>query len=64
MDSDKGKDDTPSNLVLLKMGKYMEKMLQCNAEEFKECFIIDPSTGKARKLPEEEEDYFKYSRVG
>jgi len=46
------------------MGKYMEKMLQNDADEFKDMFIIDPKTNEAKKKPDVEEDYYNYSRIG
>lgn len=63
IDSDSGFSE-PSNIVLLKMGKYMEKMIQNDANDFRGKYIIDPETGKTRvPVTEEdlEEDYFKYS---
>jgi hypothetical protein len=32
----------PSNVVLLKMGKYMEKLLTTESDFFKENFMIKP----------------------
>ncbi|CAI2386460.1 unnamed protein product [Moneuplotes crassus] len=57
IDSDSGFSE-PSNMVLLKMGKYMEKMLQYDAEEFRSMTGLKPGT-----TPQEdnEQDYFKYS---
>lgn len=62
VDSDSGFSE-PSNVVLLKMGKYMEKMLQCEADDFRGKYIIDPQTGKPKKEASQELDYFKYSRM-
>ena len=62
IDSDSGFAE-PSNIVLLKMGKYMEKMIQNEADDFRGKYIIDPKTGKPKKTAEVEEDYFKYSKI-
>lgn len=35
-----------SNTVLLKMGKYMEKMLTTDADEFNSHFVLDLKTNK------------------
>jgi len=61
-DSDSGFAE-PSNTVLLKMGKYMEKMLQNEAKDFRDHYIIDPETGIPLKIPDAEQDYFKYSKI-
>lgn len=39
----------PSNVVLLKMGKYMEKMLTTSHEFFDDHYVLDPKTNKPRK---------------
>jgi Mitochondrial protein Pet127 len=39
----------PSNVVLLKMGKYMEKMLTTPAQFFEDHYVLDPRTNKPRK---------------
>jgi len=39
----------PSNVVLLKMGKYMEKMLTTPHTYFQDHYILDPRTNKPRK---------------
>ena len=69
----------PSNVVLLKMGKYMEKMLTTTSSFFEDHYVLDPRTNKPRKemqaLPQKggkhqknlinyEEDYFRYMRSG
>eukprot|EP00354_Favella_ehrenbergii_P006016 CAMPEP_0170478460 /NCGR_PEP_ID=MMETSP0123-20130129/19470_1 /TAXON_ID=182087 /ORGANISM="Favella ehrenbergii, Strain Fehren 1" /LENGTH=399 /DNA_ID=CAMNT_0010750711 /DNA_START=255 /DNA_END=1453 /DNA_ORIENTATION=- len=61
----------PSNTVLLKMGKYMEKMFTTDAEFFNDYFVLDLKTNKPRvELTEEmindlrDEDYFRYMMVG
>ena len=40
VDGDSGFTE-PSNVVLLKMGKYMEKMLTTDAQTFKDYFVLD-----------------------
>jgi hypothetical protein len=37
------------NFVLLKMGKYMERMFTTDADYFNEYFVLDPITNKPRK---------------
>jgi hypothetical protein len=39
----------PSNVVLLKMGKYMEKMLTTTHNFFEDHYVLDPRTNKPRK---------------
>ena len=70
IDSDAGFSE-PSNTVLLKMGKYMEKMLTTDADYFNDHFVLDLETNKPRfEMTEEmmnelrEEDYFRYMMVG
>jgi hypothetical protein len=62
VDSDQGFMEQ-SNIVLLKMGKYMEKMLQNDHKEFKGEFIINDEPKKDSKL-EIEDDYFNYGKIG
>jgi hypothetical protein len=61
----------PSNVVLLKMGKYMEKMLTTPHTYFEDHYVLDPRTNKPRKelksgkgSPVLEEDYFRYMKSG
>ena len=54
IDGDSGFGDEPDNLVLLKMGKYMEKMLTTEAQEFNDYFVLDPTTGLPQKPLTEE----------
>ena len=61
----------PSNIVLLKMGKYMEKMLTTDAQYFMDHYVLDLKTNKPkREMSAEdkaalfEEDYFRYMRSG
>jgi len=61
----------PSNTVLLKMGKYMEKMFTTDSDFFNDYFVLDLNTNKPRieLTPEmivdlREEDYFRYMMVG
>lgn len=61
----------PSNTVLLKMGKYMEKMFTTDADYFNDYFVLDLKTNKPRVelTPEmiddlRDEDYFRYMMVG
>lgn len=63
VDGDKGFESEPSNIVLLKMGKYMEKMVQNEADDFRGRYLIDPETGKSRKPPIDDVDYFKFSKI-
>jgi len=58
-----------SNLVLLKMGKYMEKMFTTDVDFFNDHYIVDSKTGKPNKpVPEgsdlRDEDYYRYMRAG
>ena len=60
-----------SNTVLLKMGKYMEKMFTTDSDFFNDYFVLDLNTNKPRidMTPEmmddlREEDYFRYMMVG
>jgi hypothetical protein len=39
----------PSNVVLLKMGKYMEKMLTTPKQFFEDHYVLDSRTNKPRK---------------
>lgn len=61
----------PSNVVLLKMGKYMEKMLTTDHQFFRDHYILDPRTNKpVKEFPNDgtskgyEEDYFRYLKSG
>lgn len=70
IDSDSGFME-PSNMVLLKMGKYMEKMMTTPHEEFNDYYVLDLRTNKPKRdLTEEmkqemlQEDYFRYMRSG
>ena len=38
----------PSNIVLLKMGKYMEKMMTTEAQEFNDHYVLDLRTNKPK----------------
>lgn len=60
-----------SNVVLLKMGKYMEKMFTTDADYFNDHFVLDPQTNQPKKplTPEllrllNQEDYFRYMKSG
>lgn len=51
------------NLVLLKMGKYMEKMLQSPAKEFRGRYLIkEDKTGSPTE--QDAPDYYNYSKTG
>jgi hypothetical protein len=70
IDSDKGFTD-PTNTVLLKMGKYMEKMFTTESQYFNDYFVLDLKTNKPKKAltPEmlaelSQSDYFRYMRSG
>ena len=70
VDSDAGFGE-PSNTVLLKMGKYMEKMFTTDVDYFNDHFVLDLATNKPRLdlTPEmiddlREEGYFRYMMVG
>jgi len=56
----------PTNVVLLKMGKYMEKMLTSNVKDFEEQFLLDPATNEPKNdfKASQEEDFFRYMRCG
>jgi len=58
----------PSNVVLLKMGKYMEKMLTTDHQFFKDHYILDPRTNKPAKdmdmTQPQNLDYFRYMKSG
>ena len=62
----------PSNVVLLKMGKYMEKMLTTDADFFTDHYVMNPKTNQTnKKLTESknqsaafEQDYFRYLKSG
>jgi hypothetical protein len=60
-----------SNIVLLKMGKYMERMLTTDRQEFNDHFVLDLSTNRPRKPLSEQmkkdlasDDYYNYMKVG
>lgn len=70
IDSDSGFIE-PSNVALLKIGKFMEKMLTTDAKFFNDHFVLDFKTNKPKKnlTPEErgmlgEQDYFRYMKSG
>lgn len=54
VDGDSGFTE-PSNVVLLKMGKYMEKMFTTDCDYFNDHFVLDLHTNKPRRefSPEE-----------
>ena len=61
----------PSNVVLLKMGKYMEKMLTTDWKYFNDHYVLDLKTNRPKvEMSREdkdklyEEDYFRYMRSG
>lgn len=60
----------PSNVVLLKMGKYMEKMLTTDHQFFRDHYVLDSRTNKPAKEMKNifknsyEEDYFRYMKSG
>jgi hypothetical protein len=61
----------PSNVVLLKMGKYMEKMLTTKKQFFEDHYVLDSRTNQPRKQLQMgpnssayEEDYFRYMKSG
>lgn len=70
MDGDGGFAEQ-SNIVLLKMGKYMEKMFTTESEYFNDHYVLDLQTNKPKRelTPEElaelaQEDYFRYMKSG
>jgi len=69
VDGDSGIQDG-ENIVLMKMGKYMESMMTFDHAFFKDHFILDTDTNLPRKelqmTPEElwEGDYFRYGKIG
>jgi hypothetical protein len=57
--------------VLLKMGKYMEKMFTTDADFFNDHFVLDLETNKPKKVLTKQmlkqlnqEDYFRYMKAG
>jgi hypothetical protein len=61
----------PSNTVLLKMGKYMEKMLTTDSQYFNDHYVLDLKTNKPKMQMDEAmkkelnvEDYFRYMKSG
>lgn len=70
IDGDSGFTES-SNTVLLKMGKYMEKMFTTDADFFNAYYVFDPLTNKPKYniSPEEmkefqSEDYYRYLKAG
>ena len=66
VDSDSGFMEE-GNIVLLKMGKYMEKMLTTDWRYFNDHFVLDLKTNKPVKPLDPslvDEDYFRYMRSG
>ena len=70
MDSDAGFGEA-SNKVLLKMGKYMEKMFTTDAQYFNDHYVLDLATNQpripldsAKQAELREEDYFRYMQAG
>ena len=60
-----------SNVVLLKMGKYMEKMFTTDSKFFDDHYVLDLESHKPKVeiTPEmssefTEEDYYRYMRAG
>ena len=47
VDGDAGFNE-PSNEVLLKMGKYMEKMFTTDADFFNDHYVLDLNTNKSK----------------
>ena len=61
----------PSNVVLLKMGKYMERMMTTEVDEFNKYYVLDLATNKPKQemsaaMREQlaMEDYFRYMSCG
>ena len=48
----------------MKMGKYMEKMLVEDADQFRSNYIIDEATGRAKSVGVPDEEYYNYSICG
>lgn len=70
VDGDSGFSEQ-SNLVLLKMGKYMEKMFTTDSDYFNDYFVLDTVTNKPKKQLTKQmlkqlhqEDYFRYMKAG
>lgn len=65
IDSDSGFTES-SNEVLLKMGKYMEKMFTTDADYFNHHYVLDPLTNlpKTGAEPKVEADYYRYMKAG
>ena len=61
----------PSNVALLKMGKYMERMMTTEVDEFNKYYVLDLATNKPKQemsaaMREQlaMEDYFRYMSCG
>lgn len=56
----------PSNVVLLKMGKYMEEMLTTDWRYFNDHYVLDLKTNKPKFDTEakQSDQYFRYMRSG
>ena len=70
VDGDAGFNE-PSNEVLLKMGKYMEKMFTTDADFFNDHYVLDLNTNKSKvefseeqKKEFEQDDYYRYMMAG
>jgi hypothetical protein len=54
VDGDSGFGEEADNIVLLKMGKYMEKMLTTDSQFFMDHYVLDLETHKPKvELTEE-----------
>ena len=64
IDSNSGFSDFDDNIVLMKMGKYMEKMMVEEAHEFTSKYVINDATGKVAWETPSEPEYYNYSVCG
>lgn len=65
VDGDAGFTES-SNEVLLKMGKYMEKMFTTDSDYFNYHYLLDPATNQPKPgaKVDTECDYYRYMRIG
>jgi len=48
----------------MKMGKYMEKMLQHSAKDFKGRYILNPDGESSKNAEPDLPDYYHYTKTG
>jgi hypothetical protein len=52
--------DNPNEIILLKMGKYMEKLFTSSTDDFKKKYIKSQSNSQLKLDDSSDEDYFKF----